>query len=202
MANAAPWDAAWHPGRRHRSLSWAACCCSLLEQGIHCSLFSQVSLPAGLYSEFYVFSTAEISNTNLMRGWRECGPRDMLHKHEDTHAAKLQSTNTGDPSGQHGLSRSAGFMWKAFSSAGAAEDVAIVGLGDGWRSYVSVSADWNAAEFIRLKISKVTTSRWNPRKPNTVSEYTQERRHHASEHGRVENITIDKELFTVNVGQI
>lgn len=42
MANAAPWDAAWHPGRRHRSLSWAACCCSLMELWSRCSLFSQV----------------------------------------------------------------------------------------------------------------------------------------------------------------
>lgn len=66
-----------------------------------------------------------------MRGWRECRPRDVLHKHEDTHAARLQSADTGEPSGQHGLSRSAGFMGKAFSSAGAAEDVAIVDLRDG-----------------------------------------------------------------------
>lgn len=111
---------------------------------------------AGFYSKLDVFSTAEISNTNLMSGWRECRPRDRPHRHEDTHAAKLQSTSTDEPSRQHGLGRSAGFMWKAFSSAGAAEDVAIVDLRDGWRSHVSVSADWNAAEFIRLQISKVT----------------------------------------------
>lgn len=55
---------------------------------------SRVNLSAGLYSKFYVFSTAEIANMDLIRGRRECRPKDMLDKHEDTHAAKLQSNNT------------------------------------------------------------------------------------------------------------
>lgn len=41
-----------------------------------CSLRS-----AGVYAESCVFWTAEISNLNLLRGWRGCRPRDTLHKH-------------------------------------------------------------------------------------------------------------------------
>lgn len=57
------------------------------------------------------------------------------------------------------------------------------------------------AEFISFQISKVNTSRWNPRKPN-IGSYTPERRHGGGEPGPFENITIDKDRFTVNVAQI
>lgn len=147
--------------------------------------------------KLHVFSAAEISHIHLIRGWRECtaGPRTCC-SNTNTHAAKLQRTKAQASLATN--TASAGFMRKAFSSAGAAEDTAIVELRDGWRRYVSVSADWNTAEFIRFQISKVTTSRWNPRKPNT-GPYTPERRHNGREYGPFENITMHKDGFAANV---
>lgn len=148
-----------------------------------------------------VFSAAEISNIHLIGGWRECtaGLRTCC-SNTNTHAAKLQRSNVQTSPATNTASAARQVSCEKLLAA-QAEDTAIVERRDGWRCYVSVSADWNTAEFIRFQISKVTTSRWNPRKPNTGS-YTPERRHNGWEYGPFGNITIDKDGFTVNVGQI
>lgn len=55
------------------------------------------------------------------------------------------------------------------------------------------------AEFIRFQISKVATSRWNPRNPNTGS-HTPEGRRNGRELGPFENITKLKDGLWVRSG--
>lgn len=179
MANAAPRDAAWHPGGRHHSSGGGRSAAPSRPSETTTSFSLRFICPLLYTSD--ASSAAEIWE-HLIRGWR-------------VSAAGLRTccTNTDahNPGDQHGPSRLAGFMWKAFSSTEAAEDTSIVELRDGWSSYVSVSAEWNTAEFIRLQISKVTASRWNPRKPNPFSKHTRKK---AQRYGQFENIETEVHL--------